>query len=468
MLQNKDFGLFSGGGATCGGLGTVTNVQAIGCSFLGCIGIAVDGSPITTSGILCICNTAPYLGQAVEVVGGGTSSTYRCGVNNLADGNYSASLGGICNINTSTAPYSFIGGGQCNCSDSCLSTISGGYMNGITTNSCYATIAGGYKNTIYGSTGSFIGGGSNAITSSAYSFIGGGVNQINNSVYSGISSGLINKVCNNFSFIGGGCCSTITGAFSSISGGYKNVVSSNYSAILGGCCNTINGAYSGAFGCGIIGSCACTFYTNNHCTCGSFYTSSIASGCAVCVNGSGGQLVGFTIPTTSNYGLFSQTGTSTPITTTTTEGTLIDGGVGTLSVPANGFRVGDSFFVTMGGFMSAKNNDNITIRTKTGSVILADSGALSLPAITNQVWTLTITFTIRAIGGAGVASIVTTGQYHILKLASGTQEGYGFNTINNTTFNTTIPNTLDITAQWSSNSALNSISSNSFVLNKLY
>jgi len=174
------------------------------------------------------------------------------------------------------------------------------------------------------------------------------------------------------------------------------------------------------------------------------------------------------IPTSLNYGLFSQLANSTTITATTTESTLIDGGVGTLTVPANGFKVGDSFYVTMGGIMSAQNNNTITIRNKSGSVILADSGALTLPAITNQVWTMNITFTIRAIGGTGVASIVTTGQLHVLKLASGTQEGYGWNIINNTTFDTTISNTLDITAQWSSNNANNSIYSDSFVLNKIY
>jgi hypothetical protein len=100
--------------------------------------------------------------------------------------------------------------------------------------------------------------------------------------------------------------------------------------------------------------------------------------------------------------------------------------------------------------------------------MLGDSGLLTMPGITNQVWSLNINFTIRTVGAAGVASIVTIGELLILKLASGTQEGFGFNTLNNTTFNTTVPNTLNVTAQWSSNSALNSISSDLFVLNKIF
>ena len=170
----------------------------------------------------------------------------------------------------------------------------------------------------------------------------------------------------------------------------------------------------------------------------------------------------------TNTGLFAQTANSTTIVNTTNELTLIDGGVGSLSVPANGFAVGDSFRVDMGGLMSAQNNNTIRIRLKTGSVMLADSGPLTMPAITNQVYTLSVTFTVRSIGAAGVASIVTLAQFHILKLASGTQQGFAWNTINNTTFDTTISNTLNITGQWSNATNNNSIYSDIFILNKTY
>lgn len=174
------------------------------------------------------------------------------------------------------------------------------------------------------------------------------------------------------------------------------------------------------------------------------------------------------VPSSNAYGLFSQTANSPTITATTSELTLIDGGVGTLTVPANGFSVGDSFRVDMGGVMSAQNNNTIRIKLKTGSVILGDSGTLTMPAITNQVWMLSVNFTVRSIGAAGVASIVTLAQFHILKAASGTQQGFAWNTVNSTTFDTTISNTLDITAQFSSNSANNSIYSDIFTLVKIY
>jgi hypothetical protein len=180
------------------------------------------------------------------------------------------------------------------------------------------------------------------------------------------------------------------------------------------------------------------------------------------------KISGGTLKSAITGGLFAQTGNSTPITATTATETLIDGGVGSLTVPANGFKVGDSFRVDMGGVMSAKNNDTLRIGLKSGAVNVSQSSLMVMPAITNQVWHLSVNFTVRAIGAAGTAELVTLAQFHILKLASGTQEGFAWNTVNNTTFDTTTMNTLDIVAQWSSNSALNSIYSDIFVLNKIY
>ena len=170
----------------------------------------------------------------------------------------------------------------------------------------------------------------------------------------------------------------------------------------------------------------------------------------------------------NNYGLFSQTADSTPITGTTSELSLIDSGVGTLSVPANGFQVGDSFRAIMGGILNAANNQTIRIKVKAGSLILLDSGTQAITNITDDIFSLNIDFTIRQIGAAGVASIVSLGAFHYTKTSNGTIEGFAFNTVNNTTFDTTISNTLDITAQWGSTNDGNNIYSDIFTLNKTY
>lgn len=167
-------------------------------------------------------------------------------------------------------------------------------------------------------------------------------------------------------------------------------------------------------------------------------------------------------------GLFAQTISSTPVTATITPGSLIGTGQGSLSVPANGFKIGDSFRANFEGHISAKNNDTIRIVVKTGAVILADTGAIIVPNITNRHWTMWIDFTIRSTGGAGVAAIASGGQFTYLKDASNAFEGNAFSIINNTTFDTTVSNTLEVTAQWSSNSNLNSIYSEIFTLTKTY
>lgn len=174
------------------------------------------------------------------------------------------------------------------------------------------------------------------------------------------------------------------------------------------------------------------------------------------------------IPGPTVYGLFNQTGNSIGVSATTVEGTIINGGIGTLSVPANGFSVGESFRGEFGGVLSAKNNDTLRIRVKAGLITLADSGPQAIPASTNNVFELGVNFTIRKVGVAGVAEIVTLGVFSSIKQANGTPIGFAFNTVNNTTFDTTISNTLDVTAEWSTNSVLNSIYSDIFILNKIF
>lgn len=167
-------------------------------------------------------------------------------------------------------------------------------------------------------------------------------------------------------------------------------------------------------------------------------------------------------------GLFAQTGDSTPVTGSA-EASLINGGVGSLSIPANGFSVGDSFHASLSGMMDAANNESIRIRVKAGSIVLLDSNLQTLTSgVNDDIWTLDVNFTIRQIGGAGTASIAASGRFSYLKTTNGSVEGFGINTINSTTFDTTVSNTLDITVQWGSDDVQNSIFTDVFILNKIY
>ena len=167
-------------------------------------------------------------------------------------------------------------------------------------------------------------------------------------------------------------------------------------------------------------------------------------------------------------GLYSQTAQSAAIAATVAESSLIGTGVGSLTVPANGFVVGDSFHAKLFGEVSSANTQTLQIRVKSGSVVLADFGAYSMPSTSNRSYELNITFTIRAIGAAGVAVIATNGTFLFTHGGGNNVEANKVNTVNSTTFDTTASNVLDITLQWGSTNATNTIHTDQFVLHKIY
>lgn len=166
--------------------------------------------------------------------------------------------------------------------------------------------------------------------------------------------------------------------------------------------------------------------------------------------------------------LYTQTSSSTPVTNTIVETSLIDGGLGTLTVPADGFKVGDSFHAVLNGHINSVNNHTLRIRIKTNGISLIDTGAITMAASTTKHWKLEIDFIVRAIGTSGVAKIASGGAFFYTKDASNAFEGINFSTETTTGFNTTISNTFAITAQWGAANAGDSIFSEIFTLNKTY
>lgn len=166
-------------------------------------------------------------------------------------------------------------------------------------------------------------------------------------------------------------------------------------------------------------------------------------------------------------GLYAQTAAAMVVTGTIPQ-TLINGGVGTMTVPANGFQVGDSFVGYFSGKISNVNNAVLEVHVLSGINTLADTGLMTLFATTNKDWEMFVNFTIRSIGPAGVASIATSGRFSYNK-NSGTQpESIGFFNLNNTTFDTTVSNTLNVTAQWDTGNPSNQIQTEMFNLYRIY
>jgi hypothetical protein len=167
-------------------------------------------------------------------------------------------------------------------------------------------------------------------------------------------------------------------------------------------------------------------------------------------------------------GLYAQTALGTLITNTVVETSLIGTGVGSLTVPANFFKVGDSFAAKLCGNLSCNNGETINIKIKSNGATIADAGVFVMKKTTNKHFELIIDFTVTKIGVAGVAELFTNGQYSYNHDTQGELSGTNFALITTTIFDTTILNALSITAQWGAALTANSIQSQNFVLNKTY
>lgn len=172
------------------------------------------------------------------------------------------------------------------------------------------------------------------------------------------------------------------------------------------------------------------------------------------------------ISTGGTNGLYAQTVQSATINTAP-EQSIIGTGVGGLSIPANVFKVGDSFHGKLGGLLNATGGggrSEIIVKVKAGATILATTGIFDLDTATNQGWELELDFTIATIGAAG--SICTNGNFAYTKDNNRAVYGYIFQDVE--VIDTTVSNTLDITVEWNVINVGDDIYSANFVLYKVF
>jgi len=167
-------------------------------------------------------------------------------------------------------------------------------------------------------------------------------------------------------------------------------------------------------------------------------------------------------------GLYAQTALSTPVVFASGETSLIGAGVGTLTVPANAFKVGDSFTAKMCGQLSCSNNSILHFRVRSNGVVIIDALEYTLATATSKFFDLILDFTITKLGAAGVGELFANGVFTYNKNASNAIEGINFGLVSNTVFDTTVSNTLTISAQWVTNNVANTIRSQNFTLTKVY
>jgi len=185
------------------------------------------------------------------------------------------------------------------------------------------------------------------------------------------------------------------------------------------------------------------------------------------VNGQTGNVV-IAIPEIYSYGLYAQTALSNIVTFASGEASIVGAGVGTLSVPEDTFKVGDSFAVRMCGELTCANNEELHIHIKSNGVKIIDGLIYTLSTANNKGWELTLDFTITKIGGAGTAEIFSNCLFTYNKNANNNIDGIHLRQIEKTNFNTTIQNNLTIAAQWIGSSGVNRIQSQNFTLTKVY
>ena len=174
------------------------------------------------------------------------------------------------------------------------------------------------------------------------------------------------------------------------------------------------------------------------------------------------------IPT---YGLATLTTNCIPVSNTATELTLLNGTIiGTLTLPENSLVVGDSFKLSLGGLINTVSPTQLFISIKTAAgTILGETGAITIASTcTGKKWSLEATLIIRAIGAATLGTSASSGIFSFKEDSISSISGTTFASVNSSTFDTTIENSLVVTARWATAIPGNLIYTQTFTLNKVY
>ena len=166
----------------------------------------------------------------------------------------------------------------------------------------------------------------------------------------------------------------------------------------------------------------------------------------------------------ANPGLYSGISDGIAITGSTEQSLLPTSGVGSLTVAANTFRVGDTFhLVCAGDILVGDNVDTITVRLKQNGTILGQLTIKMEDTIDPVFFELEVDFTIRSIGATGqvITNFDFTFNKNLIKDFRGSRH------VKLSTLDTTTSSTLALTAQFSAG-ALSEIQTRLFYLRKQY
>ena len=154
---------------------------------------------------------------------------------------------------------------------------------------------------------------------------------------------------------------------------------------------------------------------------------------------------------TPSGGLFMITSNGPLITNTTEEINLIQGAilVGSNQVPANGFEISSFHANYSGSFNSLGGGRTLAIKVRSNGSVLAQFPAIQLTNAPGEFFEAELDFSIRSLGGPGVASISTNIDFTYGDQGANSWRGERACVVNSTTFDTTVDSELVITAQFS-------------------
>ena len=158
---------------------------------------------------------------------------------------------------------------------------------------------------------------------------------------------------------------------------------------------------------------------------------------------------------TTDY-LFSQTNSVT-VVNSTAETSILGTGDGTATIPANFFAVGRIIRVRVYGYHSATANPNITIKVKINGTTILNTGAYPSHTATTEGFTIEAFLTCRTTGTSG--TFIGQGFY---QESGSTPVSVVMTTAQ--TVDTTKALPIDVTVQWDTASASDSITSTNAVI----
>ena len=157
------------------------------------------------------------------------------------------------------------------------------------------------------------------------------------------------------------------------------------------------------------------------------------------------------------YLAFTQTADRT-IANTVTETTLFNGGIGTLTFPANFWYVGRTVRVTISGDFADTGTPTGDVKIKFGATTLSDSTAIAFTALSGmEQWYLDVLITCRTTGATGTLETNVIFEYETTTGSSPIQRYDIAGT--STVIDTTASGAIDATFQWGTASASNTLTS---------